>query len=222
MPSELRVPLEIRAKRQLLQMKFCRFVGKMKEEPTMKKRTHLLWLVTGLLSLMLSVFSYSAASAHESITVGSYTVEIGWLEEPPVVGQRNAIIVNIAKSGEQTPTAVDISGLKVAVVYGGQSKTLELQPLSEDSVNQYTAAILPAIPGKYTVRLSGTIGADSASADVQPEEVQAADVLLFPKPASANGQATDGNLSTWVAGAALLLGAAALLLSVLNWLKTRR
>ncbi len=188
----------------------------------MKKRTHLLWLVTGLLSLVLSVFSYSAASAHEGITVGSYTVEIGWLEEPPVVGQRNAIIVNISKTGEETPTAVDISGLKVAVVYGGQSKTLELQPFSEDSVNQYTAAILPAIPGKYTVRLSGTIGADAASADAQPEEVQAADVLLFPKPANTNPQATDGNLSTWIAGAALLLGAAALLLSLLNWLKPRR
>jgi hypothetical protein len=195
----------------------------------MKKHLSVGFFLASLLAGLLSGLLFHSVSAHQSVTVGNYEVEIGWLDEPPVVGQRNAIIVNIAQAGS-TPTAagvdgekpkpIDISALKVQIAYGGETKTLDLQPLSEDSLDQYTAPILPMTAGKYTVRLSGTIGTSPASAEVQPEEVQPADSLQFPSAASAAAPSS-GGLSSGLAVGALLLGAVALLLSVVNLLKKR-
>ena len=74
------------------------------------------------------------ASAHTTVTNGPYNVEIGWLNEPPIVGQMNAIIMNLTTSdGKSTPVTNSISGLTLTVSYGGQSKVLTLQPLGEDT-----------------------------------------------------------------------------------------
>lgn len=190
----------------------------------MKKQLSVGFFLASLLAGLLSGLLFHSASAHESVAVGNYELEIGWLDEPPVVGQRNAIIVNIAQAGStpasEKPKAIDISALKVQIAYGGENKTLDLQPLSEDSVDEYTAPILPMTPGKYTVRLSGMIGTSPASAEVQPEEVRPADSLQFPKAGSAAAPSS-GGLTNGLAVGALLLGAAALLLSVVNLLKKR-
>jgi hypothetical protein len=58
----------------------------------MKKK--MLWLSILLASLVF-ILNAQSALAHESITVGDYTLEIGWLSEPPVVGQHNAITVQV-------------------------------------------------------------------------------------------------------------------------------
>ena len=107
------------------------------------------------------------------------------------------------------------------VVYGGKSKALTLQPLSEDSQNQYIAPILPTRPGKYTVVLSGIIGTTAANAAVQPEEVETADSLQFPL-ADPSGQTSGLNLPVVLAAAALLVGLAALGISVISLRKNRR
>ena len=39
------------------------------------------------------------ARAHETITVGNFTVEYGWVNEPPVAGQPNAVVINIGPGG---------------------------------------------------------------------------------------------------------------------------
>jgi len=46
-----------------------------------------LYLPALLITLIAVMMSYQIALAHESITVGDYTLEVGWLSEPPVVGQ---------------------------------------------------------------------------------------------------------------------------------------
>src|SRR5215212_6682846 len=90
-----------------------------------------------LVAFIAILFSYQIALAHESITVGDYSLEIGWLSEPPVVGQQNAIVVNVSM-GEEQPVE-DISSLTVTISYGGQDKTLTLQPLGEDTPGQFAA-----------------------------------------------------------------------------------
>ncbi len=49
------------------------------------------------------------ASAHETITVGDYDVEYGWVNEPAIVGQPNDVVINItahAASNSASPTAM--------------------------------------------------------------------------------------------------------------------
>ena len=173
-----------------------------------------LLLPATLLASIALLLSFGVALAHTTVHAGKYTIEVGWLDEPPVVGQRNAVVVNIADSGDATKT-VDVSKLLVSMSYGGQSKALTLQPLSEDTTNQYVAPLLPMIPGLYTVQLRGQVGdGTDVNLDVQPEEVVPVDALAFPNvPAGSQGQ--DGfGLTTWLAGGALLLALVALALSI--------
>jgi hypothetical protein len=176
------------------------------------------WMA-GLISLTALVLNFQLAFAHETITVGDYEIEIGWANEPPVVGQQNAIAVNVSdtSSGEAQPVE-DVSSLTVAISYGGQSKTLTLEPLGEDTPGQFVAPILPTVAGQYTVTLGGKLGDTAVEAQVEPEEVQPADTLQFPSAAS---QSADLGFMNWLIYLSLLIGLIALVLGVMALRKAR-
>jgi len=178
-----------------------------------------LYLPALLITLIAILMSYQIALAHQSITVGDYTLEVGWLSEPPIVGQQNAIVVNVSTTSDKKPVE-DVSGLTVMVSYGGQNKTLTLQPLGEDTPGQFTAPILPTIPGQYAIDLGGKLGTTDVKAEVQPEEVQAADVLQFPSVA-ASTQSADLAMMNWLIYLSLMIGLIALVLSVMALRKSR-
>ncbi|MEO7840767.1 MAG: hypothetical protein ABIU06_15600, partial [Anaerolineales bacterium] len=141
-----------------------------------------LFITACLLALITLLTIYQTALAHESITVGDYELEIGWVEEPPIVGQQNAILVIVsdASGGEAQPVE-DVSSLTVTVSYGGQSKELTLEPLGEDAPGQYEVAILPTVAGQYIISFNGQLG-DTPFIDthVEPEEVGTTDAIQFP------------------------------------------
>ena len=168
---------------------------------------------SALLCLIILLLNYQIALAHESITVGDYTLEIGWLSEPPIVGQQNAIVVNVSTSTDQQPVE-DVSSLTVTISYGGQNKTLTLQPLGEDTPGQFVAPILPTIAGEYTVMLGGMLGDTLVNAETQVEEVQPAEMLQFPILNSAQ-QSNDLGLMNWLLYLSLLIGMIALILGIM-------
>jgi|KBSSwiStaDraftv2_1062776.scaffolds.fasta_scaffold285914_2 LysM repeat protein len=180
-----------------------------------------LW-IAGLISLITLTLNFQLVFAHESITVGDYTVEIGWLSEPPIVGQQNAIVVNVSTTSDEQPVE-DVSALTVTVSYGGQDKTLTLQPLGEDTPGQFIAPILPTVPGQYTVKLGGTLGETAVDTQVDPEEVQSADTLAFPSGASAESaeQSANAGMMNWLIYLSLLIGLIALVLGVMSLRKPR-
>jgi hypothetical protein len=168
-----------------------------------------------LIAFIAILFSYQIALAHESITVGDYLLEIGWLSEPPVVGQQNAIVVNVSMGDEQP--VEDISSLTVTISYGGQDKILMLHPLSENTPGQFAAPILPTVPGQYSVKFGGNLAETAVDAHVEPEEVQPADTLQFPSVASASSTQQDAEVGTmnWLVYLSLLIGLIALILGVM-------
>ncbi len=166
-------------------------------------------------AFLLALIAVGIASAHTTVTNGPYNVEIGWLDEPPIVGQMNAIVMNLSTSdGKSTPVTDPISGLTLTVSYGGQSKVLTLQPLGEDTPGQYVAPMLPTVAGLYTVDVTGKLGTTDVKVEVQPEEVQAPDSVQFPKVAAASTGSGFG-LAGWLALAGLVIALAALVLAVL-------
>lgn len=175
----------------------------------------------GLISLIVLLLNFQLAFAHESVTVGDYEIEYGWLEEPAIVGQQNAIIVYVSNtsSGEAQPVE-DVSSLTVTVSYGGQSKTLTLQPLGEDTPGQFVAPILPTVPGTYTLIFGGKLGDADVSAAVEPEDVEGADTLQFPVLES-TGQGTGSSVTDWLVYLSLLIGLIALSLGVMARRKPR-
>lgn len=168
--------------------------------------------LAGFIALIALALNFQPVLAHESITVGDYTLEFGWLSEPPVVGQQNAVVVNVS-SAEGQPVQ-DVSSLTVTISYGGQEKTLTLQPLGEDTPGQFMAPVLPTVPGQYTLKLGGALGETAVEAEVEPEEVQPASSLEFPRVDS-SGQNEDGRSLNWLIYFSLPVGLVALVLGAM-------
>jgi len=160
--------------------------------------------ITACLTVLVTFFvRYQIVSAHETITVGPYEIEVGWLTEPPIAGQQNAIVVNVSdtRSGEAQPVE-DISSLTVTVSYGGQNKTLTLQPLGEDTPGRFVAPILPTTRGEYEILLGGSLGDTAVDAETHVEEVEPADTLAFP---SVDAAAQSGK-ADWLVWLSILIG----------------
>ncbi|HXG73449.1 MAG TPA: hypothetical protein VNK44_01335 [Candidatus Nitrosotenuis sp.] len=51
-----------------------------------------------LAALVLSVGLVGSAYAHKSEVVGNYKIEVGWKNEPPKVGKKNAIEITVTKA----------------------------------------------------------------------------------------------------------------------------
>ncbi len=178
-----------------------------------------------LVLLLGLFFAVQTVSAHETVTVGDYAVEYGWLNEPAIMGQPNALVVNLslasASASSTTPPAdIDTSALVIQAVYGDQTKTLTLQPLAEDTHNQFIAPMTPMLAGTYTIHFSGSIGSTQFNKDVQPEEVKTADVVQFPVPAQA--ASASGGVSGWMGIAGIVLGALGTVLGGLALLRKPR
>jgi hypothetical protein len=166
----------------------------------MKKK----FFVTACLTVLIALFTrYQIVFAHETIPVGPYEIEVGWLTEPPIVGEKNAIALNVSDtSGGGEQPVEDISSLTVTVSYGGQSKILTLQPLGEDTPGQFIAPILPTIPGEYEIILSGSLGDTAVDAKTHVEEVQPPETLAFPSAPSARQNIG----SEWLVWLSILIG----------------
>jgi hypothetical protein len=186
------------------------------KEALMNKKT---FIIACLIAWIATVLNFQQVLAHESITVGDYTVEIGWLNEPVVAGQQNAIVVNVSTTGDEQPVE-DVSGLTVMISYGGQNKDLALQPLGEDSPGQFAAPILPTIAGQYTIQLGGVLGETVVDVEVEPEEVQSASTLQFPSLQPAP-QSSGNEMGDWLTWLAVLLGLIGIGLGVTALRRTR-
>lgn len=179
-----------------------------------------LLITASLLALIALLTSYQTVFAHEHITVGDYEIEIGWADEPPVAGQQNGIAIGVSDtSGAEAQPVEDVSSLTVSISYGGQSKTLTLEPLGEDTPGQFVAPILPTIPGKYTISFGGLLGDTPVDAQVEPEEVAPADTIQFPA-LEPSAQSADLGLMNWLIYLSLLVGLIALVLGVMGLRKS--
>lgn len=139
-----------------------------------------LWQALGLsLALAVGAFAASArpALAHARVEIGPYTVVIGWLHEPPIVGERNALTIEIGQA--DAPVEGAEAGLDMEVLYGGRTFRANLAPTT--TAGLYTADIFPTVRGQYEVRLFGTLGETAVDETLEPEEVFAADRLQFPE-----------------------------------------
>lgn len=172
-------------------------------------------ILAGLVTLIALLLSFQVVLAHESITVGDYELEIGWVSEPVIAGQQNAILVIVSDtSGGEAQPVEDVSSLRVTISYGGQSKELTLQPLGEDTPGQFMAPILVTVPGQYTISLGGQLGDSDVSAEVEPEEVDSADTLQFPT-VEISDPGADSGMTNWLIYLSLLVGLIALVLAML-------
>jgi hypothetical protein len=133
--------------------------------------------LTALVILAVTLALAGPALAHERIEVGPYVIVVGWQNEPPIVGERNAILLEVTEG--ETPVEGVESGLNLELLYGGQSYRSNLSPAGEPGV--YLAELFPTVRGQYSVHLIGTIGDTAVDVTVEPEEVFPGSRLQFPQ-----------------------------------------
>jgi hypothetical protein len=127
--------------------------------------------------LGLFLLTATAVSAHGGSELGPYTVIVGWEKEPPIVGERNAIVLEISKEGE--PVTDIGESLTINIVYAGKVFAGQVEQTAVPG--QYRIEILPTVRGQYHVQLVGTLGDTAVDATLEPEEVLPANTLQFPE-----------------------------------------
>lgn len=118
------------------------------------------------------------ALAHTRVEVGPYAIVVGWLVEPPIVGERNALTIEISEN--ELPVTGAEATLDVEVLYGGRTWRVNMNPTETPGL--YTATLFPTVRGQYTVRLFGMLPNTEVDVPIDPEEVLPASNLHFPQP----------------------------------------
>jgi hypothetical protein len=145
-------------------------------------RSYHLWpfVVAALVTAALSVTALPVL-AHEDVEVGPYALEVGWVDEPPLAGVKNAVFLSVVEKESGQPVE-DISDLQVAISAGGSVKVLTMRPLGEETPGQFAGDFIPTRRGVYTVKLTGKIEETDFNVSQDIEEAEEAASIQFPEP----------------------------------------
>lgn len=178
-------------------------------------------VVVLLLSLAVAL-SPAAALAHESRLVGGkYQLEVGFLDEPAVANQMNAISLTVATADGKPVDGVEAT-LKAEVIVGGNAKTMVL-PLEANSgeTGSYSANFIPTREGSYIFHFFGTIQGTPIDERFESgpgrfDDVQAAQSLQFPDKLPDPASAADVEAARQEASTARLFGIVGLVVGLLG------
>ncbi len=134
-------------------------------------------LATVLALFLMSLLPVLSLMAHTRVEVGPYAIVVGWEVEPPVVGERNAVTIEVTE--DEQPVVGAESGLDLEFLYGGRAFRANINPT--ETAGLYTAEIFPTVRGQYSVRLFGEIEGVEIDEVLDPEEVFAASRIQFPE-----------------------------------------
>ena len=137
------------------------------------------------------------AYGHTVDSVGEYRVEIGWMNEPVVSGETNAVefyvspliacpkISEAIKCAESQEFQNGISDLrktiKIKLIYKDESITLPLSP-DHNIPGKYYAFVNPTVSGFYQANILGTIVDTPISLSMHPPKVDERSYIEFPEP----------------------------------------
>lgn len=187
------------------------------------------WMAAAAALVLGTLSPTTAAVAHETRAAGPVQLVVGWQDEPPLAGVRNAVEV----AARPVPAPED--RMSVEVTFGDRRMVFPLEA-DPGSPGVHRAAVIPTRPGNYGFRVTGTVrgqaidqsftsGPDTfdpvrEAADIQfPDEAPSAAVLasaverLGPRTAAAASRA---GRSDAAAGQARLIGLAALVVAVVG------
>ena len=130
------------------------------------------------------------ADAHTIDSVGEYRVEIGWMNEPVVSGETNAIELYVSplKSGLELEEQVFENGIadlkktiKLQLIYKEDSITLPFSP-DHNIPGKYYAFVNPTVSGFYQANVLGDIEGTPISLSMHPPKVGERAYIEFPEP----------------------------------------
>ncbi len=130
------------------------------------------------------------AYGHTVDSVGEYRVEIGWMNEPVVSGETNAIefFVSPLESDLEFKDQIFKNGIpdlkqsvKIQLIYKDESITLPLSP-DHNIPGKYYAFVNPTVSGFYQANILGMIKDTPISLSMHPPKVAERSYIEFPEP----------------------------------------
>jgi hypothetical protein len=140
-------------------------------------------LAASLLVISFFSFSPSPSLAHEEMIRGDIKIVGGWVDEPPLVGQFNGIVLEITTVSDGQPITNALAQLDVSVKKGTPTRSLDFQSQEEPGV--YVTDILPTQTGQYAVIFRGTVAGQAIDGQIEIEDVEDTARFNFP-PARTN------------------------------------
>lgn len=130
------------------------------------------------------------ADAHTEVKIDDYIVDIGWGDEPPVVGFRNFIVISISQEedGEKVGVGDAFQNIDVFAKSGGISK--ELDVIADSEPGFYNAKIIPTKIGTIVIQLRGELDGTIIDVQIPIEDVESTAILDFP-PTSGSSSDSD-------------------------------
>lgn len=183
----------------------------------MSKTTRLKLYIAVITAIAAALLMGGTALAHTRVVQGNYAFVLGWLDEPPVAGLKNAALVELSTAADNKPVTGAEGTLTAQIVYGGKTRDLLLRPLA-GRPGTYVADFIPTRRGTYTLKLGGTISNQPIDVSGEIEEVGSADSLAFPEPVntdllkSIDDLRSELNTSRAISLAGLLVGVVSLVL----------
>ena len=133
--------------------------------------------------IIISATYLTPANAHITKQFGNVSLEVGWTDEPPLVGQLNSALIVVEKAvtgGNSTPVSNALSQLDIKEKYGGITKPIEFVP-SEQTEGGYEAKIIPTRIGSYSLLMNGSIQSQNiTNIEIPLDEVEGTQMLSFP------------------------------------------
>ena len=131
------------------------------------------------------------AEAHILKTFNNVSVKIGWMNEPPLVGDTNQIDIYVYNGTSDTAPPIADTGLNnmtVTIQYGGQTRDITSYfSASDDTPGLYTAALRPDQAGTFNIIIKGAIGSVTIPPTTYPmQDVEAKDKYYFPPMSGQN------------------------------------
>jgi hypothetical protein len=171
--------------------------------------------------VLLAATTPAFAHEHRVVTVNGRQIEfvVGWVNEPAYADEVNAVdvwahYINATCPRGNVATSCPVYGLdqnlQVQVMMAGQTENLALSPHLSNDVpplfyGEYTASLMPTVPGSISFRLSGTINGAALNetftcGPATFECVDPASEVQFPQqiPSGHEFQAGIGNLRSQV------------------------
>jgi hypothetical protein len=96
------------------------------------------------------------AEAHERRQVQSYTFVVGWLAEPAILNQPNAIDLRVTKTDGGTPVTGLQETVKAQVTAEGKSVDVPLRARF-NTPGAYDGRMIPTALGSYSFKFTGTV-----------------------------------------------------------------
>lgn len=146
--------------------------------PTLRRRT------VALLAAFVLAFPLSVAHAHESRTVGPddgprFVVVFGMLNEPAFTGLRSGVDLIV-----RTEDGEPVEGLAGALAAEVTAPTGETRPLDLRAAHgrpgAYVDDLVWTVPGVYSVRIHGFVGALEIDEIFETHTVRDLDEIRFP------------------------------------------